>query len=45
MRDGKVVGTGFILASSMTHIAYFDITAKHGRLIKFEDGALTGWMP
>jgi hypothetical protein len=44
-RDGKVVGTGFIIASSTTHIAYFDITAKHGRLIKFEDGGLTGWMP
>lgn len=44
-RDGKVVGTGFIIASSTTHIAYFDITSKHGRLIKFEDGELTGWMP
>ena len=44
-RDGKVVGTGLIIASSTTHIAYFDITAKHGRLIKFEDGGLTGWMP
>jgi len=44
-RDGKVVGTGLIIASSKTHIAYFDITAKHGRLIKFEDGELTGWMP
>lgn len=44
-RDGKVVGTGLIIASSTTRIAYFDITAKHGRLIKFEDGELTGWMP
>jgi hypothetical protein len=44
-RDGKVVGTGLIIASSTTHIAYFDITTKHGRLIKFEDGELTGWMP
>lgn len=44
-RDGKVIGTGLIIASSTTHIAYFDITAKHGRLIKFEDGELTGWMP
>lgn len=44
-RDGKVVGTGLIIASSTTHIAYFDITAKHGRLIKFENGELTGWMP
>lgn len=44
-RDGKVVGTGLIIASSTTHIAYFDITSKHGRLIKFEDGELTGWMP
>lgn len=44
-RDGKVVGTGLIIASSTTHIAYFDITAKHARLIKFEDGELTGWMP
>lgn len=43
--DGKVVGTGLIIASSTTHIAYFDITANHGRLIKFEDGELTGWMP
>lgn len=45
MRDGKVIGIGLIIASSTTHIAYFDITAKHGRLIKFEDGELTGWMP
>lgn len=44
-RDGKVVGTGLIIASSTTRIAYFDITAKHGRLIKFEEGELTGWMP
>lgn len=44
-RDGKVVGSGFIIASSKTHIAYFDITARHGRLIRFEDGELTGWMP
>ncbi|BBL22680.1 hypothetical protein [Comamonas terrigena] len=44
-RDGKVVGIGFIIASSTTRIAYFDITANHGRLIKFEDGELTGWMP
>lgn len=44
-RDGKVIGTGLIIASSPTHIAFFDITAKHGRLIKFEDGELTGWMP
>lgn len=44
-RDGKVVGTGLIIASSKTHIAYFDIAAKRGRLIKFEDGELTGWMP
>lgn len=44
-RDGKLVGTGFIIASSTTRIAYFDITAGHGRLIKFEDGELTGWMP
>jgi len=44
-RDGKVIGTGLIIASSATHIAYFDIAAKHGRLIKFEDGELTGWMP
>ncbi len=44
-RDGKVVGTGLIIASSTTHIAYFDIKAKHGRLIKFEDGELSGWMP
>lgn len=43
--DGKVVGVGLIIASSTTRIAYFDITAKHGRLIKFEDGELTGWMP
>lgn len=44
-RDGKVVGIGLIIASSTTRIAYFDITAKHGRLIKFDDGELTGWMP
>lgn len=44
-RDGKVVGTGLIIASSTARIAYFDIEAKHGRLIKFEDGELTGWMP
>lgn len=44
-RDGKVVGTGLIIVSSTKHIAYFDITAKHGRLIKFEDGELIGWMP
>lgn len=44
-RDGKVVGTGLIIASSTTRIAYFDITAKNGRLIKFEDGELTGWKP
>lgn len=44
-RDGEVIGTGLIIASSTTRIAYFDIAAKHGRLIKFEDGELTGWMP
>lgn len=44
-RDGKVVGTGLIIASSTTRIAYFDVTAKHGRLIKFENGELTGWTP
>jgi len=44
-RDGKVIGTGLILASSTTHIAYFDIATKRGRLIKFDDGELTGWMP
>lgn len=44
-RDGKVVGIGLIIASSTTRIAYFDITTKHGRLVKFEDGELTGWMP
>lgn len=44
-RDGKVVGIGFIIASSTTRIAYFDINTKHGRLIKFDDGELTGWVP
>jgi hypothetical protein len=44
-RAEYAVGTGLIIASSTTHIAYFDITIKHGRLIKFEDGELTGWMP
>ena len=44
-REGKVVGTGLIIASSTTHIAFFDIAEKHGRLIKFEDGELTGWVP
>ena len=44
-REGKVVGAGLIIASSTTHIAFFDIAAKHGRLIKFEDGELTGWVP
>lgn len=44
-RDGEVIGTGLIIASSTTRIAYFDIAAKHGRLIKFEDGELTGWVP
>lgn len=44
-RGGTVVGTGLIIASSTTHIAYFDMTTKRGRLINFENGELTGWMP
>lgn len=44
-RDGIVIGTGLIIASSTTHVAFFDITSKHGRLVKFEDGELIGWRP
>ncbi|TXI80204.1 MAG: hypothetical protein E6Q40_15130 [Cupriavidus sp.] len=42
---GKVIGTGLLIASSPSHVAFFDIAAKRSRLVKVEDADMTGWVP
>lgn len=42
---GKVIGTGLLIASSPSHVAFFDVATKRSRLVKVEDADMTGWVP
>lgn len=44
-KDGKVIGTGLLIAASTSHVAFFDMAAKRSRLVKVEDADMTGWVP
>lgn len=44
-RDGKVLATGFVLASSTKHVAVYDVTSKRTRMLSLDGVELTGWAP
>lgn len=44
-RDGIVLATGFILASSPTHVALYDVKAERTRMLKLDGTEMTGWLP
>ncbi len=45
VRDGQPIGAGLILASSTTHVAFYDQRAKRTRLVRLDGADLTGWTP
>jgi len=44
-RDGKLLATGFVLASSTKHVAVYDVTSKRTRMLSLDGLELTGWAP
>lgn len=44
IHDGTALATGVILASSLAHLALYDMTAKRTRMLRVAEADMTGWL-